>query len=229
MPGSNSSGSTTSNATKSSGRRKRRYPSSESRKVEYELSKDGELVPVSSGSNSGDDSKMLQDHQMDQSKDNKMATDASTASSSRNKRKQTFERRNIKRVRDDSALSEEAQNAQKAEMERRMRLKIEERTVAAQWKTQNVSCNQPTFFPNSDGIPSQPKSEDDLKSEYSEVKSSDVKPPPPSASTTASAKLFKQKQSLDAIQADDTVIVIGESDEEIDFNVNGPDLKLGVS
>lgn len=96
MPGSNSSGSTASNATKSSGRRKRGNPSSEPRQIEYELNKDGELVPVSSESNSGDDLKTFQNHLMDQNNDNKGATEASAAPSSRNKRKQTFERKNIK-------------------------------------------------------------------------------------------------------------------------------------
>ncbi|KAM3174611.1 hypothetical protein ACTXT7_010200 [Hymenolepis weldensis] len=227
MPGSNSSGSTASNATKSSGRRKRGNPSPESRQIEYELNKDGEIVPVSSESTSGDDLKTFQDHLIDQNNDNKVAMEASAVSSSRNKRKQTFERKNIKRVRDDSAFSEEAQNAQKAEMERRMRLKIEEQAMAAQWKAQNVSFSQPTFIPNADGIPLQHKPEDNIKSESVDVKSLDVKPPPACATTTASAKLFKQKQTLDAIQPDDTIIVIGESDDEIDFNVNGPDLKLG--
>lgn len=85
-----------------------------------------------------------------------------------------------------------------------------------------------TYLVSHLGIPLQPKPEDNIKSESVDVKSLDVKPPPPCATTTASAKLFKQKQSLDAIQSDDTIIVIGESDDEIDFNADGPDLKLGV-
>lgn len=36
-------------------------------------------------------------------------------------------------------------------MERRMRLKIEEQAMAAQWKAQNVSFSQSTFIPNADG------------------------------------------------------------------------------
>lgn len=92
MPSSNSSASSASKSTKSTCNRKRDNQSPEIKKPEYELNKDGELVPVSGESNSGDDLKLLHDSL----KDGKSVSESANASSSRNKRKQNFERRNIK-------------------------------------------------------------------------------------------------------------------------------------
>lgn len=96
MPNSNSSGSTASNATKSSGRWKKENPSPVSHQVEYELNKDGELVPISNDSDMANDLKVIQEQSMDQNVDIKTPLESGGSSSSRNKRKQTFERKNIK-------------------------------------------------------------------------------------------------------------------------------------
>ncbi|KAM7538471.1 hypothetical protein Aperf_G00000069773 [Anoplocephala perfoliata] len=220
MPNSSSSGSTASNAIKPS-RGKRENISPGPHQVEYELSKDGELVPVSNESDAANDLKLFQEQSLDQRIESKASLE-SCCTSSRNKRKQTFERKNIKRVRDDCTLSEEAQTAQKAEMERRLRLKIEEKAhlqKTAQW---DISSSLSHFIPNSEGNSLQTKPDADIKPNFG---NSDAKPVVLPSATTASEKLFKQKHPQ-SLQPDDTIIVIGESDDEIDFNINGPDLKL---
>lgn len=89
--------------------------------TKYRL-KDGELVP--SGDEHSDGPAEHDDEEM------KLAEIQDANQPHRNKRKQTFERRNIKRVRED-ALNEEAQSAQRAEMERRKRLQDKEQAPAS--------------------------------------------------------------------------------------------------
>lgn len=101
MSGSNSCGSATSNTTKYPGRGRNVNSSPDSHQMEYELSKDGELVPVSSSS----DALFGHDEQKDTGSatiqglncDDKASLEVSVTST-RSKRKQTFERKNIKYV-----------------------------------------------------------------------------------------------------------------------------------
>lgn len=101
MSGSNSCGSATSNTAKYPSRGRTVNSSTDSHQMEYELSKDGELVPVSSRS----DVLYGEDEQKDTGSatnqglicDGKTSLEVSVASS-RSKRKQTFERKNIKYV-----------------------------------------------------------------------------------------------------------------------------------
>nr|VZI32103.1 unnamed protein product [Spirometra erinaceieuropaei] len=95
--------------------------SSDLKGTKYRL-KDGELVL--SGGEHSDDPIDRDDEEI------KLAEIQDANQPHRNKRKQTFERRNIKRVRED-ALSEEAQSAQRAEMERRKRLQDKEQAPAS--------------------------------------------------------------------------------------------------
>lgn len=92
MPGSNSSGSTTSYKNS---RRKRKFPVPlEEPSAEFELNKAGELVPALSGQLD------LEGFEEDEKDDDQLVENedgsCTKGSQSRNKRKQTFERRNIK-------------------------------------------------------------------------------------------------------------------------------------
>ncbi|CDS42546.1 helicase arip4 [Echinococcus multilocularis] len=241
MPGSNCGGSATSNTTKYPSRGRNSNSSPMPHQMEYELSKDGELVPVPSGSN------VL--YERDEQKDNegapvhnpncdaKMSPEISVTAS-RSKRKQTFERKNIKRVREENSLSEEAQSAQKAEMERRLRLQMEYQAQLPKsnnsdlWSPMsNISTDQPTpSLPCPEAIQMKPKLGKDMKLYDKPV--FDKLIPKTSASqtaSTASEKLFKQKQ-LQALQTGDTeetaIVLLGDSDDEIELPINDAEIKI---
>lgn len=102
MPDSSSSGSTRSNATKTFSRQKNTNSSPVSHQIEYELNKDGELVPISDAFDSlgsQEDQKDFEEEMAYESNDDHKRTIGTfNMSSSRSKRKQTFERKNIKCV-----------------------------------------------------------------------------------------------------------------------------------
>ena len=102
MPSSSSSGSSKSNTTRTSNRQKNISSSPVSHQIEYELGKNGELVPVSGVFDplaSQDDQKDSEEGlAYESNEDHKVSVETFNMASSRSKRKQTFERRNIKCV-----------------------------------------------------------------------------------------------------------------------------------
>ncbi len=86
MPGSNSSGSTTSSAGRNARRKRRPTESPESVQPQFELNKDGELVQAGLSTVADEEEK----------NDGTQEEVLGDETKSRNKRKQTFERRNIK-------------------------------------------------------------------------------------------------------------------------------------
>ncbi|VDK42263.1 unnamed protein product [Taenia asiatica] len=241
MSGSNSCGSATSNTAKYPSRGRTVNSSTDSHQMEYELSKDGELVPVSSRS----DVLYGEDEQKDTGSatnqglicDGKTSLEVSVASS-RSKRKQTFERKNIKRVREENTLSEEAQSAQKAEMERRLRLQIEQSAQLSKSSSSNLwspMSNIPTdqtslSLPCPETIQMKPKLGEDVKPCEKPV--NDTLTPRTNVSqtaSTASEKLFKQRH-FQALQTGDTeetaIVLFGDSDDDIELPINNAELEI---
>ncbi|VDM16237.1 unnamed protein product [Hydatigera taeniaeformis] len=240
MSGSNSCGSGTSNTIRYSNRGRNVNSPPEPHKMEYELNKDGELVLVSSGSDviyEEDERKVAGSATIQNLNCDDKTSLEIAATSSRSKRKQTFERKNIKRVREETTLSEGAQSAQKAEMERRLRLQIEQKTQLSKpgnpdlWSPMsNIPSNQTTSLPCSESTQMKPKLGEDVKSYEKSIYDNLIpKANALQTASTASEKLFKQKQ-LQALQTGDTeetaIVLLGDSDDDIELPINDADLEI---
>uniref|UniRef100_A0A5K3ETY3 DUF953 domain-containing protein n=3 Tax=Mesocestoides corti TaxID=53468 RepID=A0A5K3ETY3_MESCO len=245
MPRSTGSGSNINILTRTSRRGGNAPSPSGFCEMEYELSKDGDLVPVSSGL----DTAAGQDEDIDshdgcvtnvgcEESNDPGLSHISNTSQSRSKRKQTFERRNIKRVREENALSEETQSAQRAEMERLLRLQMEQETQLPQacaadcWTlASNSDTNQTNSTLSADATQIDlKKCEEEKKSDVAFASSSPFpKVAPSQPLSTASEKLFKQKQHTELQSGDSeetAIVLLGDSDDDIELPIDDAAIEI---